>query len=388
MGSDRTRAIRRCPSCGSRLAADARRCAICGAPVPWRMTMRGAAIESLLALGLVALVVMALLWWRGGRDAGPAVSSVVAGDALPSEPAAEPTGAPPAADVGTISPDAPATPTTDPAQAGLGTGLPAVPGPAPVQATDDAAAVAPSSATEPGLAPPAAEATDPGGTGVPPVTGEPVVVRPAQRYTVQQGDTLGGIAARHGLSLEELIRFNADRLAGPDSLILVGDQLVISPAELAPATSAPATAAAPPTPISVDQAAWVAEETSSLTRYPAPLIAAPRDGAVEIREDVLLQWASVGILPPGVYYVVLLRDADNPRAKPHPAWVTSNATALRVPGNLRPALGTTRAIEWSVSIRRRAGRLVGGDDGVLLSDTPRWQHFTWSPGERADAATP
>lgn len=64
-------------------------------------------------------------------------------------------------------------------------------------------------------------------------------------YTIQQGDTLFGIAQAFGVSVSDLISFNA--IANPDA-IQAGQRLQIPPATAAPATTAPTTTAAPTTP--------------------------------------------------------------------------------------------------------------------------------------------
>jgi LysM repeat protein len=61
-------------------------------------------------------------------------------------------------------------------------------------------------------------------------------------YTIQQGDTLFGIAQAFGVSVDDLISFNA--IADPDA-IQAGQRLQIPPATAAPSTTAPSTE--PPT---------------------------------------------------------------------------------------------------------------------------------------------
>ena len=65
-------------------------------------------------------------------------------------------------------------------------------------------------------------------------------------YTIQQGDTLFGIAQAFGVSVDDLISFNA--IADPDA-IQAGQRLQIPPASANPTTTtAPTTTAAPTTP--------------------------------------------------------------------------------------------------------------------------------------------
>ena len=64
-------------------------------------------------------------------------------------------------------------------------------------------------------------------------------------YTIQQGDTLFGIAEAFGVSVGDLISFNA--ITDPDA-IQAGQRLQIPPATAAPSTAAPTTTSAPTTP--------------------------------------------------------------------------------------------------------------------------------------------
>jgi LysM repeat protein len=64
-------------------------------------------------------------------------------------------------------------------------------------------------------------------------------------YTIQQGDTLFGIAQAFGVSVDELISFNG--IADPDA-IQAGQRLQIPPASATTTTASPTTTTAPTTP--------------------------------------------------------------------------------------------------------------------------------------------
>ncbi|MCL4371178.1 MAG: LysM peptidoglycan-binding domain-containing protein [Chloroflexi bacterium] len=63
-------------------------------------------------------------------------------------------------------------------------------------------------------------------------------------YTLEEGDTLRGIAAKFGVAIEDLIK--ANNIANPD-LLFVGQQIVITGTAGLPATPSPAVASAAPT---------------------------------------------------------------------------------------------------------------------------------------------
>ena len=68
---------------------------------------------------------------------------------------------------------------------------------------------------------------------------------------------------------------------------------------------------------------------------------------------------------------------------------STNATALRVPSKYRPALGGSRTLEWSVTVRRRSASVLGdvvGQPGEILSPKHlrELRRFTWAPGDDAE----
>ena len=64
------------------------------------------------------------------------------------------------------------------------------------------------------------------------------VAQQAEYYTIQQGDTLFGIAEAFGVTMDELISFNA--IADPDA-IQAGQRIQIPPGGTPPMPTAPAT---------------------------------------------------------------------------------------------------------------------------------------------------
>lgn len=110
-----------------------------------------------------------------------------------------------------------------------------------VRLTPSATATAPPATPTPSATAPAAALA----LGLPDVaTLAPSPTAPPKRYTVQPGDTLVGIAQRHGVTVEEIVK--ASRLRDRDSLA-VGDTLLIPSNEPA-ATAQPGGSSATPTP--------------------------------------------------------------------------------------------------------------------------------------------
>jgi murein DD-endopeptidase MepM/ murein hydrolase activator NlpD len=279
---------------------------------------------------------------------------------------------------------------------------------------------------------PPSTATQPPNTPLPPTaTPLPSVIT----YTVASGDTLSGISQRFNVGTNEILGANQDGLASPHSLSIgqqlripvappesaevppgesagqepalpgdspgveVSEDLGTPPAAVATAgleaaviaalglpTDAPGVAA----PVPGTQASGSAREQqagdvlrsekSAAVAFAAPVPVGPAAGATVTGESPLLRWSSSGLLPAGAHYVVAIREADaQTDAAPRLLWVLSNATAVRVPGVVRPSLGTSRSFEWTVSVRRRSGRLLGSDEGELLSPKSEVRAFVWAP---------
>lgn len=409
---------RRCPSCGSRLATDGDACAICGHRVPWRWTRKGVLVESALVVALVAVAALALVWTRRNSSALMRPEERVA--------RMDVVGAPPT-DVPTFTPEPSSSPTAPPATAtpaptaattthvvasgeslfaiaaqydvpadeivslnalerpealsvGQELAIP-VPGPAEAQDVADEAAgepVAEAPTQAPTEAPAEAVAQAPDQAGA----DAPVLVEP-ETYEVKGGDTLGAIAARYGVPLDELLELNADWLSSVNQTLQVGDRVVVRASAAATATPAPeptpALASAPVVALDVvpGEVEVTGFEPVAGRQYPAPVILAPGDGDVLHGPSVLLRWSSVGVLPPRVNYVVTIRDDAQPEEDAEVIWLSTNATSLRVPGDYRPALGAPRTIAWTVSVRRRGGRVMDRE-GTLLGPKPEASTFTWS----------
>jgi LysM repeat protein len=218
----------------------------------------------------------------------------------------------------------------------------------------------------------------------PSAPGEPIVVEEPLIHVLASGDTFGGIAAEYDLSLEELLALNADRIASINDTLMIGDEVVVRAAVVVTATPGPEAAPSAPTAVGLAVAPGpvgaeaVPFEPAGSRGYSAPAALSPPDGGRVASEAPWLRWSSVGVLPRGIGYVVAIRDASAPDKVLVSEWVTGNATSYRLPGDLRPARGAERTLEWSVTVQMR-GSGVFGTEGTLLGPEPVWRAFTWTP---------
>ncbi len=121
----------------------------------------------------------------------------------------------------------------------------------------------PAPATTPAATPATPAATPEGTPTLPPTPAPTSTPRPdgAVVHVVQAGDTLSRIAVNYGVPLDELRRLNAGTL-GPNDLIMVGQELIISGAPLTPALT--------PTPQPTTPIAPTPTLTPTATLTPAP----------------------------------------------------------------------------------------------------------------------
>jgi LysM repeat protein len=167
-------------------------------------------------------------------------------------------------------------------------------------------------------------------------------------YTVQQDDTLSGIADKLGVSMDAIIKEN--KIPDPSNL-QVGEQLIIPLGPTPTFTPAPIPANATPTP---------------QPNYPPVRLLTPLDGEIIIGNSapVLLQWLSSGILRPNELYKAEVVQVDSGRTL---LSIRTRATSLRVPIEMFPApTDRNRTFRWHVEIVRQVGT---GSDGVPIYDT-------------------
>lgn len=385
--------------------------------MPWRWTRRGILAESAAAIvGLAAIVAAVSVWRASDPGQTPAPPEVVAQITAAPRRIAESTLPPPTAPISaTLTPLPP--PTAAPpsaiehtiasgdtlwnlanehdttveailaANAGelsldrLSVGqvikIPLA-GDAPAPPSD-AAAQAPA-ADAPAEATPAAVVTE---TLAAAAALPTVVVADAVSVTVAAADTLSSLAEANGVAVADVVAANA--LAGADALIQPGQVLVMKTAVVVTATPGSGESSFGQPGGANGRAAQSEPITDGEPRYALPLILSPLAGSTVVDDAPTLRWTSIGPLPPNIVYFALIRGADDDPSEAVRVPVRGGATALRIPARFRPALGATRRLAWAVAVGREGQSLLGTDDGLILSDDPRWVEFTWSAGE---ASTP
>lgn len=152
-------------------------------------------------------------------------------------------------------------------------------------------------------------------------------------HTVEAGETLLGIAAKYGVTLNDIYALNPE--VRPQFL-QVGQVLHI---DLGPPTPTPTSTPLP---------------TATPLPYPAPVPLGPAEGE-EFRgpgAHILLWWTSVGILGEKEWYVVrLLHNGEETEAR-------TKAPSWRVPSKLYPGRGGSSLFQWDVVVKRAEGEVI------------------------------
>ena len=100
----------------------------------------------------------------------------------------------------------------------------------------------------------------------------PPTATPQLSHIVKSGDTAFGIALQYGLSLDQLLAFNN---LSPDTLLQIGQELIILPATPTPAPTLTATPSS--TPVPVELVALNTPTTTASREAPGPAAAGPED---------------------------------------------------------------------------------------------------------------
>jgi LysM repeat protein len=188
-------------------------------------------------------------------------------------------------------------------------------------------------------------------------------------HLVQPGDSLLGIALQYDTSVEVIMA--ANNIADAQ-WIIAGQELIIplgTPTPVPTPTPRPTPTPTPGPP------------------YAAPDLLDPAEGESFRGEeaDIVLNWASVGILAEDEWYILRLRLMTEPVYQ-HPS-VWTKVTSWRVPASLHPStlLRTGPSVEteshlfrWDVTVVRHTGtRPDGKPDGIAISPMSATRSFFW-----------
>lgn len=364
-----------CPACGTRVAARAKTCLMCGASLDAEPEPPAAAEEAprhtprwLFWLGTVALALVLLI----------VIGFLVRPLIFPSAPTPTPTPARPTrTPTPTVVPSPTDTPTATP------TPTPVPPRAHQVRQGETLITIAQQYDTtveeilalNPGINPQLLQ------TGqvllIPPVLSpEASPVEPGEPtgtpggfiiHVVAPGETLLSIAERYGVTVALIRAANPELPAGSD-VIRVNQSLVIPIGTPTPTLVPTVDANATPTP---------------LPPYAPPALLSPPDGAVFSGPGavIVLEWASVDILGPGEWYALHVA-----RAGAEPIVVRTRTTAYRVPAELYPPPGAvSREVRWRVQIVRQ---VRGGDTYEVVSLPEPVRTFRWLEVAPTPTVTP
>ena len=351
---------RRCEACGARLPHDSDACIMCGTTARAKR-LRLPSIPVLPSI-IVALVVIAVasVWFLGSFSSGE-------GPSVPATPApstSTPTMAsipatPPA--MGTPTPTATTSPTPQPENAlhtvRSGDTLSSI---AIIYGASIDAITAANELEEGSLLSVGQQLIIPLApkTPLPTLASSPTPASRLITHTVESGDTLLGISAQYGSTVDDIMRSNG---IGRADLLRVGQVLVIVSGTPAPTPTITTT----PTPT-----------RTPLPPYPAPSLLAPREGEAFEGEDasILLNWASVGLLEENEWYLLTVNYPSEGGPATTQEW--TKGTSWRVPASLRAPEGTEEPFyEWIVVVVRPASD--DESEWELVSMEPRPREFHW-----------
>lgn len=185
-------------------------------------------------------------------------------------------------------------------------------------------------------------------------------------YTVNENDTLSGIARSFNVSMEAIKEYNGLTT----DIVYSGQNLVIPLCKRLPTAGPTPTATLPPP-------------------YPAPNLLLPADGSafLSANETITLQWASVGTLREGEAYSVTIEDVTGGKGRKLVQYVTD--TKFIVPSSFRPSSTTPHIMRWYVEPVRQMGTSKDGQPiwaSAGAVSVPRV--FSWVGTITAATATP
>jgi LysM repeat protein len=159
-------------------------------------------------------------------------------------------------------------------------------------------------------------------------------------YTVVEGDSISGISIMYNVPVEAIKRWNK-QYGFENDVVFPGMVLRIPLCERNPTQGPSPTPTTPPP-------------------YPAPNLLTPPDGTVfgAAEEDIALQWATVYQLKENELFRVTIKDISMGAGTETVLYTNENRKI--VPKELRPTDGSVHVFQWSVSVVRQTGSTEGG----------------------------
>ncbi len=184
-------------------------------------------------------------------------------------------------------------------------------------------------------------------------------------YTVQENDTLSKIAANYAIAQSVLKEYNGR----VNDIVRSGEKLIIPLCKRTAVGGATSTPTVPPP-------------------YAPPNLLLPADGApfTLAEEPITLQWATVGTLRENEAYAVTIEDITAAEGR-QVFYVTD--TKYIIPSTLRPAGGAPHVFYWWVlPVRQNGTDAEGNPTWEAAGASSAKRSFTWMGGGAAPAATP
>ncbi len=179
---------------------------------------------------------------------------------------------------------------------------------------------------------------------------------PRIQYTVNDGDTLGGIATFYGVTVNDLMEVNG---IGDATSIRPGDVLIIPVERIITPGPSPTPTPNPP--------------------WPAPNQLLPTDGqAFDAAGVVTLQWTSVGALRPDEFYYVVIEDVTCNCARFYKLPTTD--TKLIVPSTFRHTEAAIHVYRWTVTTVRQRPNTNVNPEFDPAGATSTIHDFVWQGG--------
>jgi LysM repeat protein len=186
-------------------------------------------------------------------------------------------------------------------------------------------------------------------------------------YTVQDNDTLSGIATNYNVAIQGIMDYNGMT----SQTVFSGQVLIIPLCERLPTPGPSPTPTSPPP-------------------YPAPNLLLPLDGAAFTLTDdtVALQWAAVAPLREDEAYQVTVEDLTEGSGTVRLVTQVGDTKYL-VPASFRPNDVLPHILRWEVGTVRRSGTLPDGSTRwIPAGNASVFRHFTWSGNPADTTPTP